>query len=384
MRGRYETKIPATMKPLLLAIVAFLMTLATLATFGRGQAGAPSKASPGTTSEADTLSDIVQLTRGFDRAGEAYFSPDLKWIIFEAVPHGQEHYQMYLAHLQYKDGWISGADEPIRISPEPSRNTCGFFSPDGKSFIFASTAGKEDVNEPSEGYQRGGHNYRWAFPHGMEIFRVDNWLEKIAKVKPGESINLATNPITNNNVYDAEGGYSPDGKWIVFTSLRTTDGDVYVMHPDGSHVVQLTNAPGYDGGPFFCPDGKRIVYRSDRKHNDLLQMFVGDLAFDASGNVTGLAAEHQITHDSNVNWGPYWFPDGHHLIYSNSRHGHTNYELYVMRDDGSHDIRITYTDGADILPVFSNDGKYLMWTSKRTADHTTQIYVARFRPPAGW
>ena len=39
----------------------------------------------------------------------------------------------------------------------------------------------------------------------------------------------------------------------------------------------------------------------------------------------------------------------------------------MRTNDGSHDIRITYTDGADILPVFSNDGKYLMWTSESTS-----------------
>ncbi len=39
---------------------------------------------PGTTNEKDTLSQIVQLTEGFDRAGEAYFSPDMKWIVFQA------------------------------------------------------------------------------------------------------------------------------------------------------------------------------------------------------------------------------------------------------------------------------------------------------------
>jgi Tol biopolymer transport system component len=348
------------------------------------QTAPPTTAPSETGSEADTLSDVVQLTHGFDRAGEAYFSPDMQWIIFEATPHGQDHYQMYVAHLQYKDGSICGAEEPIRISPEPSRNTCGFFSPDGKSFIFSSTAGKEDATVPREGYQRSGRNYRWDFAHGMEVFRVDDWQKKLEGVKPGSSINLATHPITDNDVYDAEGGYSPDGKWIVFCSLRTADGDVYVMHPDGSHVVRLTDNPGYDGGPFFAPDGKRIVYRSDRKHNSLLQIYVGDLAFDADGNITGIKTEHQITHDNNVNWGPYWYPDNKHLIWSNSRHGHTNYELYVMRDDGTHDIRITYTDGADILPVFSNDGKYLMWTSKRTPDHTTQIFVAKFKPPVGW
>src|ERR1700734_723032 len=51
---------------------------------------------PGTQSENDTLSQIVQLTEGFDRAGEAYFSPDMKWIVFQAAPRGEQHYQMYL------------------------------------------------------------------------------------------------------------------------------------------------------------------------------------------------------------------------------------------------------------------------------------------------
>ena len=363
------------------------LVLAILTCFGTcfaGDAASRPSDTGTTTSEADTLSDIVQLTRGFDRAGEAYFSTDLQWIIFEAVPHGQQHYQMYLAHLNYQNGGICGADDPIRISPEPSRNTCGFFSPDGRSLIFASTAGKEDPDEPTEGYQRSGRNYRWAFPHGMEIFRCDDWRTKVAAVKPGGFVNLATNPITNNNVYDAEGAYSPDGKWLVFCSLRTTDGDVYVMHPDGSHVVQITDNPGYDGGPFFSPEGKRLVYRSDRHHNDLLQIFVADLTFDAGGNITGKSNERQITNDSNVNWGPYWHPDGHHIIYATSRHGHDNYELYLMRDDGSHNTRITFTPGADILPVFSPDGKYLMWTSKRAPDNTTQIFVAHFKPPRDW
>jgi Tol biopolymer transport system component len=365
---------------ILVSLVASLVSCAGADRPAQSAANAPAP----TGSESDTLLDVVQLTHGFDRAGEAYFSPDMQWIIFEGVPHGQEHYQMYLARLVHEGDRITGAEQPLQISPEPSRNTCGYFSPDGHSLMFSSTAGKEDPNEPSEGYQKSGRNYRWAFPHGMEIFRSDDWEAKVKDVKPGGAVNLATRPITNNDVYDAEGAFSPDGKSIVFCSLRTTDGDVYVMHADGSGAVQITSQPGYDGGPFFAPDGKRLVYRSDRKHNDLLQIFVSDLAFDIGGNVTGIKAEHQITDDGNVNWGPYWHPDDKHLIYATSRHGHTNYELYVMRDDGSHNIRITYTDGADILPVFSNDGKYLMWTSKRAADKTSQIFIARFHPPAGW
>ena len=150
-----------------------------------------------------------------------------------------------------------------------------------------------------------------------------------------------------------------------------------------SGAVQLTHSKGYDGGPFFSPDGKRVVYRSDRQGNDLLQIFVADVMFDRGGNITGLRNEKQLTNDGNVNWGPYWHPDGRHIIYASSAQGHTNYELYLMRDDGSRKTRITFTDGFDGLPVFSPGGRWLMWSSKRAADKTTQVFVARFRLPRG-
>jgi TolB protein len=333
--------------------------------------------------ETAVLSDLLQLTSGFDRAGEAYFSPDMKFIIFQASPHGEEHYQMYVAPLRWENGRLAGGGTPTRISPQNSRNTCGFFSPDGQSLLFASTAGKENPDVKEGGYQREGRDYRWAFPAGMEIYKFDGWLQSMQSATNGP-IDLAKHPLTDNNFYDAECAFSPDGKWICFSSMRSNDGDIYVMRSDGSHIVQITDAPGYDGGPFFSPDGKRLIYRSDRQKNNLLQIFVADLAFDADGNITGKSAERQLTNDVNVNWCPYWHPDGRHLIYASSREGHANYELFAMRDDGSHTVRITYTPGPDILPVFSPDGKYLMWTCKRSANNTTQIFVAQFHPPAGW
>lgn len=339
--------------------------------------------------EAAILSDVTQLTHGFDKAGEAYFSPDMQWIIFQASPPGMPHYQMYVAPLHWgaaDAAQIATIGTPTRISPEPSRNTCGYFSPDGNTIIFASTAGKEDPNVVEGGYQRAGRDYRWAFPAGMEIYSAPDWKKQVeeANSRGVFEINLAKHALTDNNFYDAEDAFSPDGKWICFTSMRTADGDIYVMRADGSHVVRITSNPGYDGGPFFSPDGKRLVYRSDRNKNNLLQVFVGDLAFDAEGNITGLSAEHPVTHDANVNWGPYWHPDGQHIIYATSKHGHANYELYVIRADGTHDIRVTYTPGPDILPVFSPDGKYLMWTCKRSDNNTTQVFISRFHPPADW
>ena len=145
---------------------------------------------------------------------------------------------------------------------------------------------------------------------------------------------------------------------------------------------RITKAKGYDGGPFFA-DGKRLVYRSDRKGNDLLQIFVGELAFDGAGNITGLKSERQLTNDENVNWGPYWHPDGRHIIFASSTEGHRSYELFLMRDDGTQKTQVTKSGGINILPVFSANGQWLMWTSKRSKDDSAQVFVGRFEMAEG-
>lgn len=358
-------------------------------------------AAPLAKGEEQMLAGPVQLTDGFTRAGEAYFSPDMRWIIFQATEKGQEHYQMYVARLRWDSKKVKGpvlltplpmkttprvpvllgADRPVRVSASPSRNTCGYFSPDGRSLIFASTTGKEEPGEPEAGYQRQGGQYRWAYPKGMEVYRADNWLSKLTKARKATSVDLAPVRLTDNDAYDAEGTYSPDGRWIVFTSNRTGDLELFVMRPDGTGAVQLTSTKGYDGGPFFSPDGKRLVYRSDRKGNDLLQVFTADLTFDPDGNITGMANERQLTEGADVNWGPFWYPTGQYIVYATSTHGHHNYELYLMRADGSAKRRVTFHRSFDGLPVFSPDGNWLMWSSKRTKDNTTQLVAARFTPP---
>lgn len=335
------------------------------------------------TSEQEILGNVLQLTSGFDRAGEAYFSPDMNWIIFQATPRGQQHYQMYVARLRKQGDEIVGLHPPIRISPENSRNTCGYFSPDGRDLLFASTAGKEDPQKPAAGYQRQSGNYRWAYPAGMELFLAREWQRDLAAAEPGKILDLATHPLTDNGAYDAEGSFSANGRWLVYTSNETGDLELWAMRSDGSGKVQLTRAPGYDGGPFFSPDGSRLVYRSDRKGNDLLQIFVADVVRDPSGGITGLANERRLTGDAHVSWAPFWHPDGWHIVYTTSMHGHTNYELYLMRDDGSRKTRLTFTPGADVLPVFSPDGRYLIWSGKRTSDNTVQIFIARYRMPKG-
>jgi len=321
--------------------------------------------------EAGHLKEIRQVTFGYAKAGEGYFRPDGRGIIFQAVPNlppsilptlrpNQDDYQIFVADLR--------ADaSPRMVSTGRGKTTCSFYHPDGKSILFGSShldpeivGGKAEAKAPKgPAFSRTGSSYRWDFDPFMDIFRADP-----------DGSNLVR--LTDTPGYDAEGSYSPDGKSIIFTSFRDGDAEIYIMDADGKNPRRITHARGYDGGPFFSPDGKRILYRSDRKGNDLLQVYIN--------NPEG-TAERALTSNDFVNWGPSFHPDNRHVIYATSRHGHANYELYLMDVETGSEERITFREGFDGLPVFSPDGKRLMWTSSgRTADKKSQLFIADYEP----
>ena len=80
--------------------------------------------------EAKHLGNLRQVTAGLPRAGEGYFSPDGKHIIYQAYPVGYPFYQIYVQKLDEKT--------PRRISTGRGRTTCSYFSPDGKKILFYS------------------------------------------------------------------------------------------------------------------------------------------------------------------------------------------------------------------------------------------------------
>lgn len=305
--------------------------------------------------EGRWIKNVRQLTSrdmGLTKAGEAYFSPDGKNICFQAFPAGKDEYQIYVMAL---DGAA-----PRMISTGQGATTCAYFHPDGQRVLFASNhRDPRAVDLPADFARNvGGRNYLWSFFPGMDVYEYS--------LASGELKALIEAP-----GYDAEASYSPDGRQLIFTSMRDGDQEIYLCDADGKNARRITNAPGYDGGPFFSPDGRRIVYRSDRKGDGNLQIFVNSVSGDA---------ERALTRGDVLHWCPFWHPSGKWLIYTRADHssGPPNYDLFLLGVDQPKEIRITDDRAFDGLPVFSPDGRKLLWTSKRGGLDEAQVFIADF------
>ncbi|HEV3343949.1 MAG TPA: biopolymer transporter Tol, partial [Pirellulales bacterium] len=245
-----------------------------------------SASSPPKSVESVYLSDIRQVTDGFVKAGEGYFSPDQKTIIYQAVTAEYPFYQIYTQPF-------AGGGRPRLVSIGKGRTTCAYFSPDGRHIVYASshldphldqTEADERKRQAEDAASGRRRRYDWVFDPYMDIFQADP-----------DGSNLVR--LTDAPGYDAEGAYSPDGKLIAFCSTRDGDPDIYLMNADGSNLRQITNEPGYDGGPFISPDGKWIVYRTDRKQKEMLQIHC--IGIDGKNDVA-------LTDNVGVNWAPDW------------------------------------------------------------------------------
>jgi len=346
--------------------------------------------------EKGLLENHVQLTSSdfFRKAGECYFSPDGRQIIFQAIekkanPDEEEaFYQMYVADLTFEEGRVTGSDNIKRLSPPGSSSTCGWFHPTEPGVVVFGCTIVPPSNPDKSGYQRESSRYSWQFPQEMDIVRCE-----IAKAD-GTAATLER-LVANPDAYLAECVVSADGRYMVFCEHQVdqgkSGGDLFIMDFASGQRVNVTASDGYDGGPFFSPDGKQICYRSDRRGDDLLQIFVAELGFDAAGNLTGVAREFQLTDNVHVNWAPYWHPNGRYLVYATSEMGHDNYEVFLIDADsgadggstkyGTRRRRVTYAAKFDGLPVFNHDGSLLMWTSQRGADKSSQVWIADFVMP---
>ncbi len=309
------------------------------------------------------LKNIRQLTFGGQNA-EAYFSRDGTDLIFQSTRGAMECDAIFRMN--------SDGSHVRQVSSGKGVTTCAFIAPDNRSIIYASTHLRHERCPPKPDHSQG---YVWPLYEDYDIFSAG---------PEGE------NPerLTDTAGYDAEAVYSPRGDRIVFTSLRGGDLDLYLMNPDGSGVEQLTFAAGYDGGAFFSLDGEWLVWRASRPQGqelaDYRALLEKGLVRPGRLELYIMNLEKRepvrITANGAANFGPYWHPDGRHIIFSSNMHDPQgrNFDLYLV-DIETRDIeRVTHYDGFDGFPMFSHDGKQLVFASNRHGKETgeTNVFIA--------
>src|SRR6478735_1255576 len=84
-----------------------------------------------------------------------------------------------------------------------------------------------------------------------------------------------------------------------------------------------------------------------------------------------------------MSWAPFYHPSADYFIFTSNKLGFENFELFLVDAKGEHEpVRVTFTPGFDGLPVLSPDGKKLCWTSGRTGDGKSQLFIADWNDEA--
>lgn len=166
--------------------------------------------------------------------------------------------------------------------------------------------------------------------------------------------------ISNHPSNDYLPCWSPDGNKILFTSDRDhKNREIYVMNNDGSNLVRLTNNDLFEEVPSWSKDGKRILFtRQLVEIADTVKTTNGEIfVMDKDGK-----NEKRLTFKKGFDSGAKFSPDGKQIAF----YGPTedkNYELYIMNSDGTNLQNLTNDVLEDYSPDWSPDGKWIAYTS---------------------
>ena len=315
------------------------------------------------------MSNIEQLTFGGQNA-EAYWSPDGARLVFQSTRGDAECDQIYVMNAD-------GTDQTM-VSTGKGVTTCGYFLPDNRTIVYASTHLSGDECPPRPDRSKG---YVWPVHAGYDLFLT----------APGGS---EPRRITDTPGYDAEATVNWKTGRIVFTSMASGDLDLWSMNLDGSGKTRLSATYGYDGGAFLSRDGSRLVMRANHpaegeawdRYTDLLsqnltapmkmEIYVGDA--DGSDMT-------RLTDFGCASFAPQFTPDGSHIVFSSNRNNcdSREFDLFLMRSDGSDVRQITDFGGFTSFAEFSPDGSRLAFASDRDAEsrYEFNIFVADWNGP---
>ena len=157
------------------------------------------------------------------------------------------------------------------------------------------------------------------------------------------------------------GNTPPPKDLIVFHSNLTGNNDIYLIHPDGTGLVNLTHSAIDEKYAQLSPDGNKVAYQAFL--HSTWRIFIMDLT-------TFHREEFNVLPNTHCGY-PSWSSDASKLTFHAGSYG--NNDIYVANIDGTGLVQLTQNTSNDIFPNWSPDDSKIVFFSNR--DYTDKIYV---------
>jgi tricorn protease len=201
------------------------------------------------------------------------------------------------------------------------------------------------------------HNGRVVFTYLGDIWAAD---------ENGQNVQR----LTVNRARDVYPRFSPDGKWIAFSSDRNGNLDVFIMPAGGGTAKQLTTHSADDTVLGWSADSKSVLFSSNRGEDFMPQLYLvsvdGGMPWKAGPDM-GIQASYS--------------PDGKRMAYNQKGQvywrkyyrGAFSTDVMVMDVAAKKFTQVTDFDGLDSWPMWGRDG-FIYFVSDRDGNGLTNIW----------